>query len=84
VAGFYLATLVTAVAAIETQLRAEYGTGIKRFHELIDGSDLSENLKSEIHLLRRYRNRWVHVSDPWDDNRINTRWTCFNKVHQSW
>jgi hypothetical protein len=70
VAGHHLAALLTAVAAIETQLRAEGSADRTPLHDLIDQSSLDESLKADIHILRRYRNRWVHVNQPWDDDSL--------------
>jgi len=68
VAEAHLATIITAIAGIETYLRSEYDAQEKcTLYELIERSPLDVPLKSEIHALRRYRNKWVHVSDPWDD-----------------
>lgn len=30
------------------------------------------DLKEDLHNLRRYRNRWVHVDDPWDDDLLRS------------
>jgi hypothetical protein len=30
-------------------------------------------MKRAMHELRRYRNRWVHVNDPWNDDDLLTR-----------
>jgi hypothetical protein len=69
VAGADLATVITAAAAIETYLRAEYG-GTKRltFAELIQGVPIAPDLAAEIDKLRKYRNGWVHISNPEDDS----------------
>jgi hypothetical protein len=67
--GANLSAILTAVAAIETHLRAE---SVRDSHEvlakLIDGAGFSPGLRSDLHRLRRYRNNWVHVNDPWDDH----------------
>jgi hypothetical protein len=66
--GAYLASIISGLAGIETHLRAEcYGADNKRLVELIEDSDLEADLKEELQELRKYRNRWVHVSDPWND-----------------
>jgi hypothetical protein len=66
--GANLAALLTAVSAIETHLRAEAISGAKeRLADLIDKADVEDDLRSDLHRLRKYRNRWVHISDPWDD-----------------
>ncbi|HZH52322.1 MAG TPA: hypothetical protein VEZ16_10635 [Microvirga sp.] len=66
--GANLATIITATAGIETYLRSEYGAGEREtLHKLIDGSPIREDLKAELHRIRKYRNRWVHVSDPSED-----------------
>ena len=71
VAGANLATIVTAVAAIETYLRAEYADGRRiRLADLVDKSPIAQELRDDIHKLRRYRNNWVHVSSPEDDRLI--------------
>lgn len=71
VAGANLATIITAIAGIETYLRSEYGGGqTESLHQLIEVSPLDGSLKSDLHNLRRYRNKWVHVSDPWDHQEL--------------
>lgn len=71
-AGADLAALLAAMAAIEAHLRHEYpsdghGDGLAR---LIEQSPLTADLKRRLHELRRYRNRWVHVNDPDNDERL--------------
>lgn len=68
VGGANLATVITATAAIETYLRAEYA-GRKRIPlvDLIDSAPIEPGLRKDIHKLRKYRNEWVHVATPADD-----------------
>lgn len=67
-AGANLASILTAVSGIETYLRSEHSmTGKERLVELIDRSSIDTGLKSDLHVLRRYRNKWVHVDEPWND-----------------
>ena len=69
--GAHLASILTAMAAVETYLRSEYAqTGKERLFELIDNSPIETSLKSDLHALRRYRNKWVHVDEPWDDKNL--------------
>ena len=63
-----LASIITGLAGVETHLRGEGGGSEQRFVDLINESDLEEDLKEELHTLRKYRNKWVHVTDPWDDD----------------
>jgi len=63
----HLAAVLTAVAAIETHLSAEDPHNRQRLVGLIDSSALDPELKAELHVLRKFRNSWVHVDDPWDD-----------------
>lgn len=66
--GANLASILTAIAGIETYLRSEYAqTGKERFCDLIDMAHLDASFTNTLHRLRKYRNKWVHVSDPWDD-----------------
>ena len=69
--GADLASILTAVSGIETYLRSEYDTGERDglFH-LVSNSPIKDDLKADIHRLRVYRNRWVHVAEPSDDSEI--------------
>ena len=69
-AGANLASIITGLAGVETHLRGEGGEKKQRFVELIDQSDLEDDLKLELHALRKYRNAWVHVVDPRDDQAL--------------
>ncbi|WP_124326001.1 hypothetical protein [Pseudomonas chlororaphis] len=62
-----LSCVITSLAAIEAYLRSEDASGSKRFVDLIVSSDLDEELKAELHELRKYRNKLVHVAAPWED-----------------
>lgn len=71
VGGANLATIITASAAIETYLRAEYAAGKRiRLVDLIDSAPIQQRLRDDIHKLRKYRNQWVHVATPEDDEEI--------------
>lgn len=71
VGGANLATVITATAAIETYLRAEYADGKRiRLVGLIDSAPIERGLREDIHKLRKYRNEWVHVATPEDDVEI--------------
>ena len=66
--GAHLASILTAVSGIETYLRSEHAeTGKQRLVELINRATIDSGLKDELHALRKYRNKWVHVDEPWDD-----------------
>lgn len=69
--GAHLAAILTAVAGAETYLRSEYASRRRqRLVDLIDASPISDELKTALHRLRKYRNRWVHVDEPWDDQQL--------------
>ncbi|SON57178.1 hypothetical protein HDIA_3637 [Hartmannibacter diazotrophicus] len=71
VGGANLATVITATAAIETYLRAEYAGGKRiRLVDLVDSAPIERGLRDDIHKLRKYRNTWVHVAMPEDDEEI--------------
>lgn len=66
--GANLASILTAVSGIETYLRSEHSeTGKERLVKLINRASIDDNLKNDLHTLRKYRNKWVHIDDPWDD-----------------
>jgi len=67
----HLASILTAVSGIETYLRSEYAkNGRARLVELIDLSPIPDALKDNLHRLRKYRNKWVHIDEPWDDSEL--------------
>ena len=75
--GAYLASILASQAAIESHLRYDYFNSIETkgwgFYDLIEKSNLKSELKTELHLLRKYRNKWVHVNDPSNDNELLER-----------
>ena len=75
--GSNLSAILACQAAIESHLRFDFfdpkeskGWG---FYHLIEKANLKPELKSELHELRKFRNKWVHVSDPYDDNDLLER-----------
>lgn len=69
--GAHLPSILTAVAGIETYLRSEYENKEQMsFNELINESPIKESLKAELHKLRKYRNKWVHIKRPWQDTHL--------------
>ena len=69
--GAHLASILTAVSGIETYLRSEHMVSIKEgFAGLIEQTSLPAELKADLHKLRKYRNKWVHVGEPWDDESV--------------
>ena len=74
--GAFVACLITASATVETYLRGE-GYGDARFglYKLVELSDFDKNTKAELNELRRNRNAWVHVADPWAENDIDNEYS---------
>jgi len=70
VGGAHLASIITGLAGVETHLRGDGGSRKQRLVELINAADLEEDLKQELQILRKYRNKLVHVADPWDDETL--------------
>jgi len=69
--GAFLASILTAVSGIETYLRFEYGKNEREsLYDLINQAPIEDDLKQDLHTLRTYRNRWVHVNDPWNDEKL--------------
>lgn len=69
--GANLASTLTAASGIETYLRSEYAEKDRStLFELIDGAPITDDLRSDLHKLRKYRNKWVHVNDSWDDQNL--------------
>ncbi|MDH4993105.1 hypothetical protein QEZ48_20015 [Aquamicrobium lusatiense] len=85
VAGANLGTIITAAAAIETYLRAEYAGGQRiRLADLIDQAPIEQQLRDDIHKLRKYRNKWVHVSMPEDDEAILQTPEAYEEEIEEW
>ena len=72
--GANLAAILVAVAGIESHLRFEYyrDPSEKKHHlyDLIENAPVPHELKEDLHKLRQYRNKWVHVEDPNDDEEL--------------
>ncbi|HQN65516.1 MAG TPA: hypothetical protein PLR90_09220 [Methylophilus sp.] len=69
--GAHLASIITAVSAIETYLKSEYPANKDdKLVALINQAEINSELKKDIHILRKYRNKWVHVDDPWNDENL--------------
>lgn len=73
----YLSAILTCQAAIEAHLRYDYfdakeskGWG---FYQLIEKATLNDDLKRELHEIRKFRNKWVHVEDPSEDSDLLAR-----------
>lgn len=75
--GAYLASILASQSAIESHLRYDYfnphETKGWSFYDLIQKSNLNEEVKRDLHGLRKYRNKWVHVNDPANDNELLER-----------
>lgn len=72
ICGADLATVITSMACIETYFRTEsMYTGKMSLAKMIDEeSFLSKDEKLQLHELRKYRNRWVHLHEL-DDSDIS-------------
>lgn len=69
--GAHLAAILTAVSGIETYLRSEHSkTGRDRLVDLINSAEIDACLKTDLNALRKYRNKWVHVDSPWEDEEL--------------
>lgn len=68
VGSTHLASILTAVSGIETYLRSEHAsTGKEKLFALIERASIASDLKTDLHRLRKYRNKWVHVDEPRQD-----------------
>ncbi len=78
--GADLATVLTAVTCIETYFKTERPEDRKKsLAELIDGAwGLSDAEKESLHILRQYRNGWVHA-DRLDDTDLFLREDKYEK-----
>ena len=69
--GAFLASIITAVSAIETYLRSESETVKKsNLFQILQKADIDGELANEIDTIRQFRNKFVHVDNPWDDQQL--------------
>lgn len=69
--GAHLSAILTAVSGVETYLRSEHSkTSRERLVELINNAEINDGLKADLHAIRKYRNKWVHVDSPWKDEEL--------------
>jgi len=72
--GANLASILPVVSGIETYLKSEYSvTGKERLIDLINLASIDDGLKDDLHTLRKYRNKWVHIYEPLDDEKLLLR-----------
>jgi len=69
--------ILSSQAAVECHLRYEYSSFHNSdrlgFYDLIEQSPIDAELRVELHRIRRFRNRWVHMNDPHDDDDLLAR-----------
>ncbi|MEH2159856.1 MAG: hypothetical protein V7K38_02170 [Nostoc sp.] len=69
--GANLAAILVAQSAIESHLRYEYFDSVATkgwgLYRLLENAPLPVDLKDDLHKLRQFRNKWVHVEDPTQD-----------------
>jgi hypothetical protein len=75
--GANLAAILSAQAAVESHLRYEYfgpekskGCGL---FKMLQEAPLEEDVSNSLDKLRRFRNQWVHVNDPSNDQDLLKR-----------
>lgn len=75
--GAYLSSILSSQSAIECHLRYDYysteSTKKLGFYALIEKLEISPKLKEDLHELRIFRNKWVHVNDPNNDSDLLER-----------
>lgn len=68
--GANLAAILVAQAAVECHLRYEYFNAFKTkgwgLYRLLEDTTLPIDLKDDLHKLRKFRNRWVHIMEDDD------------------
>jgi hypothetical protein len=81
--GANLGAILASQAAIESHLRFEYFDSIETrnvsFFELIERARVPSDLKINLHRLRKYRNKWVHVNAPNEDSELLKRPEYYEK-----
>jgi len=72
--GDNLGAILAAQAAVESHLRYEYFDPVETrgwgLYRLLEHAPLPIDLKDDLHKLRQFRNRWVHVENPSQDDEL--------------
>ena len=55
-----------------------------RLVDLINQSPIEQGLRDDIHKLRVYRNKWVHVATPEDDQAILDSPEVYEEELETW
>lgn len=66
-AGANLACVVMCQAAIESYIRDDEKLSDRSFYDLIENSSFNTNIKTKLHKLREYRNKWAHINNKDND-----------------
>ena len=72
--GAHLSAVLTAQAAIECHLRYEYFNPVESkgwgLYQMLQNVVVPDDLHNDLQNLRHFRNRWVHVGNPREDNHL--------------
>lgn len=60
-AGADLACLVMCQAALESYIKDDENIESNRFYDIVENSSYSDEIKQQLHHLRQYRNKWMHI-----------------------
>lgn len=65
----YLASIILSVSCIETLLKADFFSEEVQssLYQLISEADFDMQMSKDLHLVRKFRNSWVHIKNPWKD-----------------
>lgn len=61
-AGADLACLVMCQAALESYIKDDENIESNRFYDIIENCSYSDDIKQQLHHLRQYRNKWMHIN----------------------
>jgi len=66
-AGATLSCIIMCQTAIESYMRDDERLTDRSFYELIDNCSFNLEMKENLHKLREYRNKWVHINEQVDE-----------------
>lgn len=68
--GADLACILMCQAAIESYMRDDEQLSDRNFYDLIEHCSYNDDMKLELHKLRKYRNKWIHINEQ-NDSEFN-------------
>lgn len=72
-AGANLSCIVMCQATIESFMRDDEQLSDRSFYDLIENCSYDQDMKTKLHTLRKYKNKWTHINEQINDFLIDEK-----------